>query len=132
MIEINLRLVGVLLLVLTVSQPFFFRHFKWRAELMAVSLLTRQVFLVHAVFIGLVIGMMGVLSLVFTPLLLERTPLARLVLGGMALFWAVRVAMQFFVYDSKLWRGDRARTFAHVFFAALYTYFAVTFAMAMF
>jgi hypothetical protein len=56
--------------------------------------------------------------------------LSRLVLGGFALFWFVRLVCQWFVFDRSLWRGHRFHTVVHVVFTVLWTYFTAVNAAA--
>ena len=49
--SMNLRFVGILLVLLGLSHAFFNRYFGWERELAGVSLLTRQIFFVHSFFI---------------------------------------------------------------------------------
>jgi hypothetical protein len=49
------------------------------------------------------------------------------VLGGLALFWTLRLITQHFVYDSAHWRGHRRNTAVHIVFTLLWTYFAAVF-----
>jgi hypothetical protein len=129
-LELNLRIAGILLLALAILNLFLPKHFKWGEELQSLTLLTRQVFIVHCCFIFLIVAMMGFLALLYAPLLLEHSPLAQLVLLGFALFWTVRLIFQLFVYSPKLWRGDRFRTAMHALFSCMWTYFAAVFAAA--
>src|SRR5947207_7299564 len=103
-LRFQLKIVGASLLILAVAHAFFPRRFDWNEELRGVSLLNRQIFLVHCFFIGLILFLFGLLSLFFTDALLDRTALARLVLGGIVLFWFARLVVQFFVYHSSLWK----------------------------
>jgi hypothetical protein len=128
---LHLKLAGAFLLLLAGSHVFFPRRFRWPEELARLSLLNRQIFLVHNFFIVLVVAMMGGLALCFTPALLEHSTLARLVLAGLALFWAIRLGFQFFVYDRALWRGNRFNTTVHALFSALWCYLAGTFGYAL-
>lgn len=128
---IHLKVAGALLLLLAAAHAFFPRRFRWREELARLSLLNRQIFLVHGFFIALTVAMMGALSLFFTDALLEPTPLARLVLGGLAAFWAVRLVVQWAVYDRRLWVGHRFNTAVHVAFTALWCYLAGTYGCAL-
>ena len=120
--ELHLRLAGALQLVLAALHLGFPRRFDWTSELPRLSLLNRQIFVVHTVFIGLVVLMFGALSCFAAPALLEPTPLSRLVLGGLAVFWTVRLAVQWLVYDARLWRGNAANTRIHLALTALYVY----------
>jgi hypothetical protein len=128
----HLRLAGVLMLFLSASHWIMPRYFGWREELEHVSLLTRQVFWVHTGFICIVLAMMGTLSVFATESLLERSTLSRLVLGGFAVFWLIRLFCQWFVYDTALWRGHRFNTAVHSVFTVLWTYFAAVNGVACF
>lgn len=106
------------------------RRFGWKEELCQLSPLTRQVFGVHALFLIVVLLMMGVISLVFPQTLLDPTPLARLVLLGMCFFWGLRLYVQWFVYDWRLWRGQRFETCVHIGFTMLWLYATVVYGWA--
>jgi hypothetical protein len=130
-LSLHLKIVGVSLLLLAFAHAFFPRRFNWGEELGRLSLLNRQIFLVHCFFIALVLAMFGLLALVFTEALLERTALARIVLGGLLTFFLTRLVFQFFVYDTSLWKGDRFNTRAHAFFSFLWVYYAGVFGWAL-
>jgi hypothetical protein len=129
-LSLHLKIVGVSLLLLSLAHAFFPKRFQWKEELVRLSLLNRQIFGVHCFFVALVLFFFGVLSLCFTEALLEPTALARPVLAGLALFWAIRFVVQLFVYDRRLWKGDRFNTRAHVVFTLLWTYYAVIYGWA--
>ncbi len=128
-LEGNLRVAGGLLLGLAVLNLFLPRRFSWgRGNWARLSLLdARQVFIVHCAFIILMLVMMGILSLGFAPLLVERTPLAKVVLAGLAIFWVTRLGVQLFGYSATLWRGNRFNTAMHILFSCLWLYFSVVF-----
>lgn len=73
----------------------------WSGELRKLDKLTRQLIWVHGVFIVLTIIGFGVLTVCFSGALAGGTPLARGVCGFIALFWAARLLIQFFVFDAK-------------------------------
>jgi hypothetical protein len=127
-LSLHLRIVGVCLLALVFINTLLPRRFGWKAELAKVSLLTRQVFMVHAIFICLMLLMMALLSLLFTPLLTTPSPLAAVVLAGLTFFWAFRLAAQFLIYSPRLWRGQRFETTMHVLFSCVWAYFAAVYA----
>ena len=130
-IEIHLRIVGVLLLGIAALSLYVPRRFGWGAEIQRLTLLTRQVFVVHAAFVSLVLILLGVLLTAFAPALLAPGALPRAVLAGLLVMWAARMLAQWFYYDARLWRGHRLNTFMHVLFSAIYIYFVATFAMAL-
>ena len=125
--EGQLRLAGALQLALAALHLVFPRRFQWREELFRLSLLNRQMFLVHTLFICVVLVLLGSLSLFAPEALLEPTPLSRFVLGGIAAFWGLRLLVQWFVYDARLWRGDAFNTFVHVAFSVLWAYLAAVY-----
>jgi hypothetical protein len=130
-IDLHLKIVGITLILLGALHAAFPRRFHWSEELSRLSLLNRQIFVVHCLFIVLVLWMMGALSLLFTDALLEPTALARPVLAGLTLFWLVRLVIQWAVYDHALWRGNRFNTVVHILFTALWSYYTFVFGSAL-
>lgn len=130
-LEIALKSAGVMLLLLGLSHAFFGERFQWKEELERLSLLNRQIFYVHTFFIALIVVMLGVLALFYTGTLIEKTALARVVLGGIVIFWLCRLWIQFFGYHSSLWKGDRFNTGVHIIFSVLWTYLVVIFGWAL-
>ena len=130
-VESHLRAVGVLLLLLSALNLYVPRRSEWKREMAGLSLLNRQIFLVHSGFIILILLLFAALTLVLPHELLSPTPLARAVLGGLALFWFIRLLVQWFVYDRRLWRGQAFNTAMHFLFTGLWAYFTATFATAL-
>jgi hypothetical protein len=126
------RLAGVFMLLLVpinvIDVP---RRFHWKQEMAGLSLLNRQIFQVHAAFICLVLGLFGLLATLVTQPLLEPTPLARAVVGGLALFWILRLLTQLFVYSPQIWRGHRFYTVMHYVFLCLWIFLSTTFSLAL-
>lgn len=73
----------------------------WKASLNKLDGLSRQLVWVHGAFIVLVIIGFGLLSVLFAGELVTGTPLARGVCLFIALFWAARLIVQFFVFDAR-------------------------------
>jgi hypothetical protein len=69
-----------------------------------------------------VLVLIGGLSLLAAGALLEPTRLSRLVLGGFATFWGLRLVCQWCVYDAALWRGNAFNTVMHGLFSLLWFY----------
>lgn len=128
---VNLRIVGVLLVLLGLSHAFFNRYFKWERELAEVSLLTRQIFFVHTFFIALGVVLAGAASFICADALLHPGLLSRTLLVGMTVFWLCRLLAQFFAYDSRLWKDNRFRTVMHGAFSLLWIYVTVTYGIAL-
>jgi len=132
MLLINLlRLGGVLLLGLFVLNFFVPRKFNWAEELPRLSLLNRRIFQVHAIFIALILLLMGLLMVALPRELLAPQPLARAVCAGLALFWLVRLWMQWFLYDAVLWRGKPFETVMHFAFTGLWIFLTATLSAAL-
>jgi len=131
MIRTHLQIVGALLLLLGAMHSVMPRYFGWKRELAVVSLFTRQIFMVHQFFIGLLLVMLGLLSLVYADALLVPSPLGRAMLSGIVVFWLVRLVFQFAVYDSAIWRGKPFYTAMHVVFSAFWVYVVVVYAEAL-
>jgi hypothetical protein len=130
--ELHFRIVGILMLLLVAMNIFDVpRRFDWKREMAGLSLLNRQIFQVHAAFICIVLLLFAALTLLLPLELLEPTPLARAVLGGLALFWFLRLLTQWFVYDRRIWRGNLFYTVMHFVFTGVWIYFTVTFALAL-
>jgi hypothetical protein len=130
-LELHLKICGVLLIILGALHPAFARYFRWKEDLLRVSLLTRQVFWVHTLFIVLILIQFGILSLAFAHVLVERSLLAKIVLAGLVSFWSVRLLAQHLIYSPALWRGNRFNTIMHLVFSGLWTYFAATYGVAL-
>lgn len=128
--EFAVRLAGVFLLILAAMHIFVPRALGWRDDLARLTLVNRRIFQVHCFFIVLTVVMMGILSLFFARTLLEPNTLARAVLFGLIAFWSARLIVQWFVYDSTLWRGSRPRTAAHLLLTALWAYLVFAYAWA--
>ena len=104
----------------------------WRAELSKLDRLTRQLIWVHGAFIVLVILGFGVISLTLAAQLAAGTILARGVCLFIALFWAARLAVQFFVFDARpfltrqLWKvGYHGLTAVFVYQVLAYSFVAL-------
>jgi len=128
----NLRLAGVLLAGLAILNVFVPRRCHWREELARLSLLNRQIFEVHAIFLILTLALFAALLLTSADALLERTRLARAFLAGLTIFWGTRMLMQWFYYSPATWRGYRFNTIMHVLFSGLWIYFTGVFGAALY
>jgi hypothetical protein len=129
---LHLRTVGVLMALLALLNLFVPRRFNWRQEMAGLSLLNRQIFQVHAMFLILILALFAALLLTSAPALLEPTPLARAVLIGLTIFWGMRMLTQWFYYSPAIWRGHRFNTVMHVAFSGLWIYVTGVFGAALY
>ncbi|TLM97222.1 hypothetical protein FDY95_03160 [Hymenobacter jeollabukensis] len=123
---LQVRLLGLLLLLLAVAHAGFPRYFNWAGELRTLSLINRQMMYIHTLFVALGVLLMGLLCLTSAPELVA-TALGRRVCLGLGLFWLARLLVQFVGYSPALWRGRRFETVVHVVFALLWAYLTVVF-----
>lgn len=124
--EIHLKFIGVLLIILALVHVFFSRYFKWKQELQTLSLINRQMMIVHTFFIALVLLLMGLLCLTSSHELIS-TRLGKKVSLGLGIFWLIRLIFQFFVYSPLLWKGKRFETTVHLAFILLWAYLSIVF-----
>ena len=122
--EIHLKIVGGLMVGLSLLHAVFPRRFKWKEELASITLLSRQVMYVHTFFIALAVMLMGILCITSSELLVG-TELGKRIAFGFAVFWIARLVIQFFGYSSKLWKGRPFETTVHVLFSATWVYFSL-------
>jgi hypothetical protein len=78
-----------------------------RVNLARVSPMIREVFIIHWVYIVLVIGIFASLSFWFAPELAGAGRLGRYLSAVMATFWLLRVPIQLFFYDPEIRRQNR-------------------------
>jgi len=126
-LELHLRIAGVLLLLLAAIHPLMPKELGWKQDLAKLTPINRQVFLVHVGFIVLMLVLMGSLALFYAAELATPDRLSRAVLGGLALFWGLRLFTQQFVYDRSLWRGNPRYTAVHIALTVLWLYLTVVF-----
>ncbi|HWK99289.1 MAG TPA: hypothetical protein VNQ55_05060 [Parapedobacter sp.] len=123
---VHLKITGVLLMALAFIHLFFPRYFNWRESLKHLSLINKQMMLVHVFFIALTVFMMGLLCVVHTEDLIA-TNMGKAISLGLGVFWVIRLLIQFFGYASELWRGKVFETTVHVVFSLLWVYVSIVF-----
>lgn len=104
----------------------------WKEALKPLPALLRQMFWVYGWFIVLMIVSFGTITLVHTETLANAgTPIARWVNGMIAIFWGVRLIVQFFVFDARPFLtnwfykvGYHGLTVVFIFLTAVYTWAA--------
>ncbi|HEX4567037.1 MAG TPA: hypothetical protein VH138_10415 [Vicinamibacterales bacterium] len=127
----NLRAAGVLLAMLVVVNLFVPSRFGWRADMAKLSLLNRQIFQAHSVFLVLILALSSALLLTSADALLEPSRLSRAILLGLTIFWGLRMVMQWFFYSSDIWRGRRFFTVMHIVFSITWIYMTSVFGAAL-
>jgi len=127
----HLRSVGVLMALLVAVNLCVPKQLHWREELSRVSLVNRQIFQAHTVFIVLLVALTSALLLTCAEALLEPTRLSRAVLIGLTGFWGLRMLMQWLFYSPRVWRGNRFYTALHAVFSLGWIYVTAVCALAL-
>jgi len=127
--DIQFKITGTLLILLSMLHFIFPRYFNWKQELSSLSLVNRQIMYVHTFFIAFVVFLMGVLCITSSTDLLN-TQLGKRMSLAFGIFWSIRLYIQFFGYSSKLWKGKLFETIVHISFSIFWTYLSATFIRA--
>ena len=124
--ETQLKIIGTILIVLALIHIIFPKYFNWKHELQSLSLINRQMMIVHTFFIALTVLFMGILCLTCATELLS-TNFGKRISLGLGIFWGIRLFVQFFGYSPKLWKGKKFETTVHILFSILWAYLAFIF-----
>lgn len=124
MLSTNLQIIGYVLLPLSVMHIVFPKYFNWKKELATLSMINREMMQVHTFFIALTLFGMGLLCITSANDLLS-TSLGKKILLGLAIFWTIRLYMQFFTYSSQLWKGKTFETIVHIIFSIGWIYISI-------
>ena len=96
-------------------------------NLTRVSPMIRSVFVVHWVYIVLVLCIFSSLCFWFAPELAGASHLGRYLSAVIAVFWLLRIPIQLFFYDPEIRRQNR---FGDVLFLFFFSYLGVVFSAA--
>jgi hypothetical protein len=99
-----IRAAGTVQLLIVAANFWIPSILDYRGNLDRVTPFIRQVFVVHTLYIVLTVLGIAMLSLFFAPQLASGAPLVRAINAFLAVFWLLRVFLQFGYYD----RGVRA------------------------
>jgi hypothetical protein len=118
---------GVVQLIIIAGNFVLPKKLSCRDNLARVSPMIRGVFIVHWVYIVLVLGIFTSLSFWFAPELAGASRLGRFLSAVIAVFWLLRVPIQLFFYDPELRKQNR---FGDVIFLIPFSYLGVLFSVA--
>jgi hypothetical protein len=102
----------------------------WSRELAKLDPLSRQLVWVHGAFIVLVIAGFGAISVALPGELAAGSLVARGVCGFIALFWAARLGVQFFVFDPKKYLRNAFLNVGYSGLTVVFLYHAVVYSIA--
>jgi hypothetical protein len=130
-LELFLRIVAVAQFSLVIANLFIARILGWKPEIERMSLLVREVFIIHSWFITITLAIWTVLTWRFAHEMAHApTELSRWLCWAMAGFWGIRCVAQWLHYSPSHWRGIPSRTFFHWLFFLGYGAWTAVYALA--
>ena len=124
-----LWIAGAIHLAIAVSNFWVPGILHYRENLAKLSPMVRQVFIVHAVYMVLVLLGISAMCFFFAPELTAGAPLSRFLSAFLAVFWLLRVVLQLTFYDkevrAKYRLGDVAYTLAVSYLGVIFTVVAM-------
>lgn len=118
---VGIWVAGAVQLAIAAANLEVARKLDYRGNLAELTPMVGQVFLVHAVYIVLVILWFSTLCLFFAARLASGDALARSLTGGLAAFWGLRAVIQLTVYAKKVRKENRLQDVAFLAACALLT-----------
>lgn len=129
-LELLLTFAGVLQLCLLTAGAAMQHVTGMRTEVSRLSPFHRQLFWVYLAFIGLVLAGFGVITLLNAGELAAGSSLARGLCGFIALFWGIRLGVQFFVLDVRPYLKNGWLKLGYHALTGVFIYLAVVYAWA--
>lgn len=129
--ETHINIIGIILILLALIHLVFPKYFNWKKELSSLTLINRQMMIVHTFFIALTVFLMGLLCVTCADDLVN-TSFGRNISFGFGIFWSVRLIFQLFIYSSALWKNRIFETIVHIVFTLLWTYLSIVFLIVYF
>lgn len=101
----------LIIAILATQMP---RLLRWQEDIARMSLLVREVFLIHKFFLSYTLILFAVLTWRFAPdIAAGHNPLAAWLCAAIALFWGIRTVFQWTFYSREHWRGKPRETAIH-------------------
>lgn len=119
---------GVVHLLIAASNILLPRKLQYQANLSKVSPIIRQIFLIHSVYIVMVVIAFGGLCFFFARDLTGGSLLGTFLSGWLAIFWLSRAFVQIFCYDPNV---KRQHPLADAAFTVAILYLGGVFAIAV-
>jgi len=123
-LSLLLRIAGAMLLLLAAMHGPISRKLKWCEESRLLSPVNAAIFRVHALFICLILVVMGLPCIADPGIFIERTRAGGWLSWTFAAFWGARFYVQWFVFPRALWVGKRFETKVHLTFTAIWIFLA--------
>ena len=123
------QLAGGLQLLTALANFFLPRILQYQENMAKVSPIIREIFTIHALYIVLVLVGFGLVCLLFPHDLCGASSLGKFLCGFLAVFWGMRVPIQFLYYDRAV---KKEHPWGAFLFGAVFLYLALTFIAATF
>lgn len=124
--EIHIRIIGFILIALSALHIIFPKYFNWKEELEKISLINKELMIIHTMFIGITVFLIGLLCIT-SSFELSNTDFGKRISIGIGVFWLIRLFVQFFGYSSELWKGKKFETIVHILFSLFWAYMSFVF-----
>ena len=124
--EIRIRIIGFILIALSALHIIFPKYFNWKEELEKISLINKELMIIHTMFIGITVFLIGLLCIT-SSFELSNTDFGKRISIGIGVFWLIRLFVQFFGYSSELWKGKKFETIVHILFSLFWAYMSFVF-----
>ncbi len=121
LLTLLLRIAGGGLILLALVHIPMGRSLNWSEDCRRLTPVNAAIFHVHTFFVCLVLVIMGLPCLLDPSIFLVPTRAGAWLAWSFAIFWAVRLHFQWFVYQADLWRGKRLETSLHWGFTFVWT-----------
>jgi hypothetical protein len=123
----SIQIAGALQFIIAAANFFAPAKLHYHENLAKVSPIIRQIFTVHSIYIVLVLIGLGLICLLFPSDLCGASALGKFLCGFLAIFWGLRVVLQFTYYDRTVKQENPLGTFC---FGISFIYLATIFAAA--
>ncbi len=121
-----IQFAGAVQIAIALANAALPKQLDYPRNLGRLDTIVRQVFIVHSLYIVLVLLGMGLLCILFPVELAGGDPLPTFLAAGMSLFWLARLPVQLWYYDPAFMRS---RPLVHISLLLASTYLAVLFAL---
>ena len=131
-LQILIFIAGLFHIALVVGSTFIPVLLNWNQELEKVSVLIKQMFWTYASYILATNLCFGLISCFHAEVLTDGSSLASYVCLFIALYWAVRIAVQFFYFDRSTAPKGFIYDFGEVSLVALFIFFTLVYGYAFY
>jgi hypothetical protein len=121
---------GIGHIALCAGSIFIPRVLKWSDHLKNLQPLLKQMFWTYAAYILVINFCFGIISLIATEELLNRSMLAKSITLFISLYWLARIGIQFFYFDKSNAPKGFIYTLGEISLIALFVFFTVVYFIA--